>query len=159
MPSDGTLDELPLSVGDVVQVDLESRWLGSAVLLREASRLRAALLFAEEPGGQKTVAALAHPARHILWLERAAVDLPAEPPARVEIGGRLLERRQSFPALLEAVAKPPIDLGVHATISIYQGAAGDAAVAVHGRDRVVVYAGQRIEAGDYDRLGKVEDRA
>lgn len=150
---------LPLSVGDVVQVQDETCWLCSAAMLREDGELRGALLFGQEPDAGRVLLVFAVPAGSIGWMERATLDLPARPPSRIEIEGRLLERQESFCAAVDYQRHPPLGLGASATVALYRGGVGDMAVALSAKGESVLYAGRWLDEGDYDRLGNVDPDA
>lgn len=153
-----TADEhLSLRLGDMVQVEQETRWLCGGLRVREGATVRCALWFATEGSGEQPVLSFAAPDRHVYWLSPAEdVSMPEHPPSRVELAGRLVDRVASFPAHLEAVGRGAPALGTQAVITLYEGAVGDAAIAVHGEGRAVVYYGRRLEELDYDRLGVVD---
>ena len=148
--------EREIGVGDVIQVEDATRWLGSGLRLREAGSLRCSLWFATEGQAQSAVASFPPPAGHIYWLAAQEPALPAEPPSRIELDGAMLERSECFPAEVEAVAGEPPDLGARVLAAFYQGPAGQAAIVLRGGVRSLVFAGRRIDAGGYDRLGRVD---
>ena len=148
---------LVAQVGDVLQHGDLTRWPRAGALVHDADELVCALLFSSEDGRDQASVALAPPARHLLWLERRRLDLPPKPPTRIEIDGYLLERRMCFPARLEPVGDDP-GLGDQAVFALYEGHVGDAAVVIVGDESRVWY-GQRLDEGDFDNLGAVEDEA
>jgi len=149
----------PFVMGDVVQVQDETRWLCAASHLRDGSELRASLWLAGSGGSEGAVMAFVPPARHIYWLSREPLTLPAGAPARIEVRGKLLDRKATFPAAIETEGAEPLALGAEAVVSLYEGAVGDAAVVLQGKNSAAAFAGQRLEEGDYDRLGSAAPAA
>ncbi|MBW2527757.1 MAG: hypothetical protein JRI23_26485 [Deltaproteobacteria bacterium] len=147
-------DSIPLGLGDMVQVEDETRWLCSGVRIGDGATTRCALWFAIEGDGRLAVLAFAPPERHIYWLERVDLAVPAHPPSRLDVEGRLLDRVATFPAELEAVREPPIDTS-GGVVSWYEGAVGDVAVTLHGSAGCGAFAGRRIAPDDFDRMGTV----
>ena len=145
-----------LGLGDVLQVDDETRWLGSGLLLRESSVVRCALWFEAAASGQGAVLSFPPPVGEIYWLAPADTALPTDPPSRLEIGGCLLDRSESFPAELEPLGREPMDLGTRVVAALYQGPSAEAAIVLGGSARSVVFFGRRIEAEGYDRLGSAD---
>jgi len=144
-------------VGDVIQFGTVTRWPQSGLLVRDGDQLVCAILLSREHGKEQATVALAPPARHLLWLDSVEMELPAVPPARLEIDGFLLDRERCFPATLEAVGDDR-SLGAalvgQATVALYTGRMGDAAMVVSGAAPRIWY-GNRLEEGDYDNLGAV----
>jgi hypothetical protein len=145
-----------IGVGDVIQVEDATRWLGSGMRLREAGTLRCSLWFATEGQVQSAVASFPPPADHVYWLTAQEPALPAEPPSRLELDGALLDRSECFPVELEGVGSEPPELGPRVLAAIYQGPGSQAAIVLGGSLRSLVFAGRRIDASGYDRLGRVD---
>jgi hypothetical protein len=149
------LAELRLGLGEVVQVAGESRWPRSAVAVMQDGAVRCALLLSREHGSEQLVVAFREPERHIYWLERTTTELPSSPPTRLELGRGLLDRRASFPGELETLGEPMLDVSGGGTISLYEGAIGDAALVLSSGPTAHVWHGLRVEDGDYELLGTV----
>lgn len=146
-----------LTLGDMIQVEQQTRWLCSGFHVSDGITLRCALWYgADGADGSELVVAFPPPDRHIYWLTRSPVAVPEHSPSRLEIDSRLLDRVATYPAELEAFRPPQPADRIPATVSIYEGAIGDAAVAIHRRGACAVFAGTRLEDGDYDRLGTVD---
>lgn len=146
---------LPVQMGDVLQVDDETRWPRGAVLLRHGPELRGALLLSREAAVEQCTVALAPPARHLLWLRRVELAVPASPPTRIEIDGLLLDRTVAFPAALEVHGDHTLTLGSSGRFALYEGTVGDAAALLVGADATYVWHGRRLGPGDWDNLGQV----
>lgn len=144
---------LPLSLGDVVSVDREERWLAGALVLRDAGRVVAALFVAPEGAQLRAVAAFAPPDRSLAWLAPAHVDSPEEPPATIEIGGRLLRRRRRLPVAIERLGQGAPRVGDVGVFAIYDGGGRDVAVVITSGATVSSWVGTRHDEGEWDRLG------
>jgi len=142
-----------LGLGDVVQVEDETRWLGSGLHLRDGRSVRCALWFGATEGDERVVVSFPLPERHLYWLARADSTLRAEPPSQLDLGALSLDRCLSFPVEIEALRCKPPDLGLSAAAALYQSPSGVAALVLTGTRLTLVYVGRRIEAGDYIRLG------
>ena len=140
-----------LAMGDVVQFGDETRWLRSAVLAHTDEGLRCAVLI----GDEGATALMAPPDRHFYWMRRETMSLPASSPARIEIGGLLLERRMSLPVRFEALGEDPPDVPPEGVLNLYVGSVGDAALLLAGETTTLWY-GLRLAPDDVDRLGQGE---
>jgi len=147
---------LPARLGDVIQHEMVTRWPRSAVIVRRDQQVRCALLLSHEHSEQLAVVVFEPPQRHILWLRTAALALPPSPPNRLEVGATLLDRVVQFPATLEPLGEPALQIGQQATMAIYEGAIGDAAVILHSSEQSFVFHGKKLDQGDYDVLGQVD---
>jgi hypothetical protein len=147
-----------IGIGDVVQVEDETRWLGSGLHLRDGRLVRCALWFGATEGDERVVVSFPLPERHVYWLARADATVPAEPPSQLDVGPLSLDRCMSFPVEIEALRCKPPDLGLSPAAALYQSPSGVAALVLTGTRRTLVYVGRRIEAGDYTRLGSADPR-
>lgn len=154
-PTAGAFDGLPFGIDDVIQVDEATRWPRSAFLLKNAGETRAAILISREDGREQATVCFPRPASEVYWLEAVDVPLPDKPPSRLEIGGRLLDRQFALPVDVSEVAQARSDIGAVALFACYESSVGDVAVVLQGNARKTWH-GRRLEAGDYDALGKVE---
>lgn len=145
--------ELPLSLGDVVLVGSEERWLAGALVARERGELVAVVFLAPEGAAQSAVVAFPEPRREILWLLPAEVDAPDEPPATLEIAGMTLRRRARLPVSLERLGQGAPALGNAGILAFYEGGGHDAAVVLASEGRIHAWAGRRIDDAGYERLG------
>jgi hypothetical protein len=152
------LQSLPAKLGDVLQVGDETRWSRAALCIRQAGRLRGAVLVSREHGREQGTLVLAPPDRHLYWLERTEVDLPATAPSRVEIERSLLDRDLSFPAEVQTLGDDPPLVGESAVVTLYRGALADAALVLAGARATFVWYGRRIDPDDWDNLGQVDPR-
>ncbi len=144
--------DLPVALGDVIQVGDATRWLRSALMVRCEGQLRCAVLIADEGA----VAAFPPPERHILWLDPIRTTLPHSPPSRVELAGSFLERDVSFPAEVESIGGEAPQIGDGALFATYRGGLGDGAVVVRASTETLCWHGPRVDPGDFDRLGQVD---
>ncbi len=152
-PERDDLAALPARVGYVIQVGDHTRWPQQAIVMRADGELVCAVLLGEEDGAQQATVAMAPPDRHLYWLEEVPMALPASPPARLEVGGSLLDRVRLLTVELERVGEACPEVGDVGRFALYQGTLGDAAVVLQaGLERV--WYGQRVEPGEYDCLGR-----
>jgi len=142
-----------LGLGDVVQVDDESRWLCSGVELVEGNDLRCAAWLGGHDGAEGLVVCFPPPESRFLWLRLQPLEVPASPPTRLELDGRLLDRQASHPACVRAVGKLPLELGTAGTVTWYLGAAGDAAFLLQTDAGSLSGVGRRIDGAELDRMG------
>lgn len=156
-PAPDPFAALPLRLGDVVQAAREERWLAGAILAREGDEVRVALFIAPEGAAQGVVAAFAPPRQDIYWMEPAAAESPAEPPAALEIGGVPMQRRGRVPVALERLGQGAPSVGAEGLLAMYEGGAGTVAILVRSEGRTHAWWGRRFEAGEYDRLGSGGD--
>ena len=146
-------ETLPARVGDVVQFGELTRWPRSAVLVRSQEELICAVLLSEEGGERQATVAMSPPNRNLYWLLERPVALPRKPPARIDVDGYLLDRKRLLSVSLEAVGENPPAIGESGQYAFYEGTIGDAAVVLVADEGKVWY-GQRLEPGDFDRLGQ-----
>lgn len=158
-PAPDPFAALPLRLGDVVQAAREERWLAGAILAREGDEVRVALFIAPEGAAQGVVAAFAPPRQDIYWMEPAAAESPAEPPATLEIGGVPMQRRGRVPVALERFGQGAPSVGAEGLLAMYEGGAGTVAILVRSEGRTHAWSGRRFEAGEYDRLGSGGDES
>jgi hypothetical protein len=148
--------DLPVTLGDVVQVGEVSRWPRGSLRVFQDGRLHCAILLSRDGGQEHATVAFAPPEKHILWLDLVDLALPPTPPTRIEIEGQLLDRSTLFPAELHSegiVSIKPVDGGVFAC---YEGALGNAAIVLDCGDSPLAFYGKRVAPGDYDNLGQVD---
>jgi hypothetical protein len=152
-PAKDLFEGLPLSLGDVVVVDHEERWLAGALVAKEGDKAIAAVFFAPEGAKTKMVAAFAQPRREILWLAQSRADSPPEPPASIEIGGVAMTRRGRLPVVLSRHGQGVPAVGETGVLAEYEGGADEVAVVVTSEGRALAWSGRKIEEAQYDRLG------
>lgn len=147
------LSELPLSLGDVVMAGSEERWLAGALIAREEGRVVSAIYLAPEGSSTRAVAVFELPRREIFWMDPVALDVPNEPPATLEIGGAILTRRGRIPVVIERVGQgaPRVDGAV--LWASYDGGGREIAVVIAAEGRALAWAGRRLDADEYERLG------
>jgi hypothetical protein len=148
--------DLPVTLGDVVQVGEATRWPRGCIWVIHDGRLHCAVLLSRDGGTDHGTVAFAPPERHILWLDPVEITLPPTPPTRLELEGHLLDRTTLFPAKLETEGSLPCELGDGAMFACYEGAVGDAAIVLDCGGTVLAFYGQRVAPGDYDNLGQVD---
>lgn len=149
--------ELPAFIDHVIQVDDDTRWPRSGMLVKSAGVVRAAVLLSEEAQTEQATVALPPPDRGLLWLERVDLAMPPSPPTRIEIDGFLLDRQELLPVTLEAVGRPhPKTLEGEAQLCRYRGHTGDAALVIVQAGEVYVWYGRVLEPGAFDSLGRVD---
>lgn len=142
-----------LGLGDVVQVEDETRWLCSGIELREGSELRCAAWLGGHDGSEGLVVCFPPPEARYLWLRLQPIEVPATPPLRLELDGRLLDRQVTHSATVRAVGKLPLALGTEGTVSWYLGPAGDAAFLLQTAAGCLSGVGHRLEETQLDRMG------
>ncbi len=147
---------LPARLGDVIQHEMVTRWPRSALVAHQNQLVSCALLLSCEHGQQLAVVVFPPPQRHILWLRATELNVPHSPPGRLEVDTTLLDRVAQFPATLNALGEDLLKVGKQATIAIYEGALGDAALVLAASERSLVYHGKKLEQTDYDVLGQVD---
>jgi hypothetical protein len=146
-------DGLPLALGDVVSADGDERWLSGALVAREGDRVVGVLFVAPEGRALHAVAAFPPPRRDIHWLAPAEVEIPAEPPATVELAGATYTRRSRLPVSLERQGQGAPELGESALWAQYEATGRDVALVLSGGGKVFAWTGTRQDPGDYDRMG------
>ncbi len=174
-PAPDPFAALPFRLGDVVQAAREERWLAGAILAREPrepreprdprdprdprerDEVRVALFIAPEGAAQGVVAAFAPPRQDIYWMEPAAAESPAEPPATLEIGGAPMQRRGRVPVALERLGQGAPRVGAEGLLAMYEGGAGTVAILLSSEGQTYAWSGRRFEAGEYERLGSGGD--
>lgn len=148
--------DLPITLGDVVQVGEASRWPRGCIWVVHDGRLHCAVLMSRDGGTDHATVAFAPPERHILWLDPVELTLPPTPPTRLELEGHLLDRTTMFPAELQTEGSLPCELGDGGMFACYEGAVGDAAIVLDCGGDVLAFYGPRVAPGDYDNLGQVD---
>ncbi|HZO12778.1 MAG TPA: hypothetical protein VFB62_05960 [Polyangiaceae bacterium] len=149
-------EELPIALGAVVQHEGMSRWLRARIAFSEGTRTVSALFIADEAGAELAVTAFAPPERDILWLERVVLTMPPSPPTRLEIEGRLFDRRAVMPLAARCEGKNPPSLQGSVMFAVYDGAESRAALVLQAADVALVYHGLRIGPEDWEVLGHVD---
>lgn len=152
-PPKDAFASLPFSVGDVVVVDGEERWLSGGVLAKEGSAVVAALFFAPEGAATKAVAVFCAPRKEIYWLAPSRADSPSEPPASIEIDGVPMTRRGRLPVSLSRHGQGAPTIGEAGIFAEYHGGADEVAVVLTSAGRAFAWSGRRVHEGAYDRLG------
>jgi hypothetical protein len=149
-------DGLPVGLGDVVSSDGQERWLAGALELRDGEHLVAVLFVAPEGSGTEAVCAFAPPRREILWLTPRTVDVAAEPPTAIELGGVVMQRRARVPARVKRHGQGTPDLGDLATFAEYHAGGREVGVVLRAPGIVLAWSGRRLDPDEYDRMGKGE---
>jgi len=153
LPEPAALAELPLALGDVIVAGSEERWLAGALVAREKGRVISALFLAPEGASTRAVAAFALPRTEIFWLDPVEVDIPAEPPATLEINGAMLTRRGRLPVAVERIGQGAPHVGESALWASYDGGGREVAIVLASNGRSHAWMGRRMDADEYDRLG------
>ncbi len=148
--------DLPITLGDVVQVGEASRWPRGCIWVHHDGQLHCAVLMSRDGGTDHATVAFAPPERHILWLAPVELTLPPTPPTRLELEGHLLDRTTMFPAAVQTEGTLPCELGDGAMFACYEGAVGNAAIVLDCGGDVLAFYGNRVAPGDYDNLGQVD---
>jgi hypothetical protein len=148
------METLSLSLGDVVSVESEERWLAGALVAKDRAETIGALFYAPEGAKLEVVAAFPAPRREIFWLSRVELDTGAEPPTSVELEGVLLQRKRRLPVALERVGQSPPDAGSTGIWAEYAASGGARAVVLRTGAGTFAYAGKGVDDGFYDRMGK-----
>lgn len=150
--------ELPAFIDHVIQVDDDTRWPRSGMLVKTGGRIRAAILLSEEATTEQATVALPPPDRSLLWLERVELAMPPSPPTRIEVDGFLLDREELLPVTLEAVGRPHAGtIEGEAQLGRYRGHTGDAALVIVRAGEVKIWYGRVLEPDAFDSLGRVEE--
>jgi hypothetical protein len=144
---------LPLALGDVVSADGDERWLTGAVIAREGEELVAVVFFAPEGAVHDAVAVLPPPSRSIGWLSPAELTCPSEPPASIELGGKVYARRARWPVAFECAGQGAPALGATGFLAIYDAGERAMALVLTASGRTVALHGRRYDEGEYDSLG------
>ena len=155
-PSSSPAVDLPVSLGDVVQVGAASRWPRGCLRVLRDGHLYCAILLSRDGAGDHAIVAFAPPQRHILWLDLVDLDLPPTPPTRIEIEGQLLDRSTLFPAELQREGILSVETADDGMFACYEGALGDAAIVLDCGGQPLACYGRRVAEGDYDNLGQVD---
>jgi hypothetical protein len=129
------------------------RWLRGGLVASERGQLVGVVYAAPEGAALEAVAVFAEPERHILWMSPIDVELGAEPPSSLEIGGVLMQRRLRRPVELERIGVGAPPCAAEGLWVYYEGPAGAAAVIIAHGARRLAWSGQRLEEGRYDRMG------
>lgn len=144
---------LPLALGDVVSADGEERWLTGAVIAREGEQLVAVVFFAPEGAAYDAVAVLPPPSRSIGWLSPAELTCPSEPPANIELDGRVYARRARWPVAFERAGQGAPSLGQTGFAAAYEASERAMALILTSSGRTIALYGKRYDEGEYDCLG------
>jgi hypothetical protein len=153
LPAPKPLEGFPLELGDVVSSGGQERWLSGAIAAREQSVVMV-LFFAPEGREHWVVVTHPLPERDILWLRPVEVVSPPEPPATLEIGGFTMQRKSRLPVKFERIGQGAPDVGSTGIVAMYSAGAGEVAVVLTNGEKCLAWSGQRIEASDYERMGK-----
>lgn len=153
--TDNRFASFAAGVGDVIQVGDATRWPRSAILLKSEDEVLCAVLLSEEAGTRQATVVMAPPEHHLYWLVEQDLALPPSPPARLEIGGSLLDRAKLLSVELERVGDDAPEVAANGRFALYLGTLGDAAVVLQAGTLHIWY-GQRLAPEDFDRLGQVE---
>jgi len=145
---------LAMGLGDVVSADGAERWLAGAIELREGDHLVAVLFFAPEGARLDVVCAFAAPRRDVLWLSPVPVEVGAEPPSSIELGGVVMNRRARLPVSARRHGQGAPDVGELATFAEYEASARAAGVVLRGPGVALAWSGRRLEPEELDRMGR-----
>lgn len=145
---------LSVRVGEVVQYGDETRWPKSAIMIWHDGEIYAGILLALEAGQELATVAFGPPRTELLWLHAVELPLPATPPSRVEIEGKILDRRALLFVQLESAGEDAPAADPSGSVAFYDGTVGDAAVVLYGAGTPRVYYGAKLDREDYQVLGK-----
>ncbi len=162
--AEGVLASLPVGIGDVVSVDddptsassktMRERWLVGGLCLWDAESLVGAVFVAPEGSRDEAVAGFAAPRREIAWMSPEAVELGAEPPSALELGGVVMQRRRRLFVRLERLGKGAPDVGERGVFAEYAASGRAVAIVIRGDRATVAWSGVRFDPGEYDRMGR-----
>ncbi len=147
---------LALSLGDVVSAEGEERWLAGAIVARDRA-FAAAIFVAPEGLAHLVVALFPAPARGIAWLAPVEVDSPVEPPGTLEIRGMAMQRRSRLPVTFERLGQGAPAVGATGILATYEAGGREIALVVTSEGKTFAWSGRRLDEGEYDRMGRVED--
>lgn len=157
---------LQLNVGDVVAVEADDpgsteavlrkhqeRWLTGAYGLFDGDTLLGAVLFAPEGLKQEAVAAFAAPRAEIGWLSPTELEIGAEPPSSIEVGGIVMQRKRRMHVRIERVGRGTLPIATNGTFAEYEASGRVMAIVLRLHDGVRAWTGNRYERGEYERWG------
>ncbi len=153
-PAPNAFAELPLALNDVVSANGEERWLEGALVAREGDVVHGALFFAPEGSGEAAVAVFAPPRREILWLQPTPIEAPREPPTTLEIKGRAYHLAGRIPVRIERAGRGAPNVGENVMWAVYEGGGRAAALLITGGIEPRCWLGERLDPGQYDRMGE-----
>ena len=146
-----------IQLGDVVDHQMQSRFVQSALHLHYGTALVATVLFCGDEDNEHALLCRPAPDETIDWLNRSKQQPPVTPPTRLDVGQALLERRALLPVsvtceAIESIAKP--SWGERGQFATYGSYTNDVAYVLVGADgRSACWVGKTLEAFDYDNLG------
>jgi len=152
-PEASPFEGMALGLGDVVLAEAEERWLAGAIVARESGRVVSVLFVAPEGAEVRAVAAFAPPRKEIFWLAPVTITCPAEPPATLEIGASMLDRRSRVPVSIERLGQGAPHVGDPALWALYEGGGRDVALVITSGGQVHAWSGRRLDETEYERLG------
>lgn len=147
---------LAVDLGDVVSSGGTERWLAGALDLRDGGHLVAAIFVAPEGSRQEAVCAFPAPRRDLLWLSPVAIEIVGEPPSALELGGVVMQRRARLPVTVRRHGQGAPDPGETATWAEYASTSRASGVVLCARGVALAWAGRRLDADEYDRMGRGE---
>ncbi len=156
LPAAKPLAGFPLELGDVISSDGQERWLSGAIVAREQNAIMV-LFFAPEGREHWVVVAHPLPERNILWLRPVEVVSPAEPPATLEIGGFTMHRKSRLPVKLERLGQGAPDVESTGIVATYSAGAREVGIVLTSGEQSLAWSGRRIDASEYERMGKSLD--
>ena len=146
----------PLVVGDVVQFGLRARWSQGALVGRDHEGIAFVALLSQDGAEQQVTVAFAPPERSILWLTPHHQPAQVPAPTRIEVDRQLLDRRLLLSLTINSEGDAP-RLAGNASVAIYDGPLGEAAVIFHHSEHSALWCGQRVAPDEWERLANVPD--
>ena len=147
---------LSLGLGDVVSAEGTERWLAGAIELRDGDHLVAVLFVAPEGAAHVAVCAFVAPRREIFWLAPRPVEVGAEPPSSIDLGGLVMQRRARVPSATRVHGRGAPDVGPVATFAEYHAGSRDVGVVLRSEGATLAWVGRRLDPDEFDRMGKGE---
>jgi hypothetical protein len=149
---------MPASLGDVVQHGTDTRFIQSGLVLRYGGQCVAAIWFCGDEHAADVLVCRPAPDDTIDWLKRVPTDLSAHAPTRLAIHSYLLDRTATMYVHVEACAVDgtPAPAGSDsAQLAFYASPSGTVAcMLAWSEGNRTVWHGPRLEAFDYDNLGR-----
>jgi hypothetical protein len=149
---------MPAKLGDVVQHGMDTRFIQSGLVLRYGGQCVAAIWFCGDEHAAEILVCRPPPDDSIDWLRLVPTELPTQAPTRLAIDSCLLDRTATMYVDVEACAvdgTPAPACSESAQFALYASPSGTVACVLawsEGSSRV--WHGPRLEAFDYDNLGR-----
>ena len=149
---------MPAGLGDVIQHGTDTRFIQSGLVLRYGGQCVATIWFCGDEHAAEILVCRPAPDDSIDWLRRTPTELPSHAPTRLAIDNCLLDRTATMYVDAEACAvdgTPPPACEGAPQLAFYASPGGTiACVLAWSEGSRTVWHGLRLEAFDYDNLGR-----